>query len=94
MIFKYEMICKELLKLNNVAIASKFGSKISEDAAKMVAKKLLSKKIKVYTIAPVEMSGAKQIESLDQLTKVKLDFLDFKLAFPGNLNNKIRSSGP
>ena len=38
----------------------------------MVAKKLLSKKINVYTIAPVEVGGAKQIESLDQLSKVKL----------------------
>ena len=69
------------MKLNNVAIVSKFGSKISEDAAKMVTKKLLSKKIKVYTIAPVEMSGAKQIESLDQLTKVKLDFLNLDYHF-------------
>ena len=61
------------LKLNKVVIVSKFGSKISENAAKMVAKKLLSKKINVYTIAPVEVGGAKQIESLDQLSKVKLD---------------------
>ena len=61
------------MKLNKVVIVSKFGSKISENAAKMVAKKLLSKKINVYTIAPVEVGGAKQIESLDQLSKVKLD---------------------
>ena len=51
------------MKLNKVVIVSKFGSKISEDAARMVAKKLLSKKINVYTIAPVEVDGAKQIES-------------------------------
>ena len=56
-----------------MAIVSKFGSKISEDAAKMVAKKLLSKKITVYTIAPVNVTGAKQVESLEKLNKVKLD---------------------
>ena len=61
------------MKLNKVVIVSKFGSKISEDAAKMVAKKLLSKKIIVYTIAPVEVNGTNQVESLDQLTKTKLD---------------------
>ena len=73
MIFKYEITCKERLKLNKVVIVSKFGSKISEDAAKMVARKLLSKKIGVYTIAPVEVEGSNQIESLEQLSKVKLD---------------------
>ena len=56
-----------------MAIVSKFGSKISEDAAKMVTKKLLSKKITVYTIAPVNVTGAKQVESLEKLNKVKLD---------------------
>ena len=55
------MICKERLKLNKVAIVSKFGSKISENAAKKVAEKLLLKKIIVYTIAPVEVDGAKQV---------------------------------
>ena len=61
------------MKLNKVAIVSKFGSKISEDAAKVVTKKLLSKKITVYTIAPVNVTGAKQVESLEKLNKVKLD---------------------
>ena len=61
------------MKLNKVAIVSKFGSKISEDAAKVVTKKLLSKKITVYTIAPVNVPGAKQVESLEKLNKVKLD---------------------
>ncbi len=56
-----------------MAIVSKFGSKISEDAAKVVTKKLLSKKITVYTIAPVNVTGAKQVESLEKLNKVKLD---------------------
>ena len=63
------------MKLNKVAIVSKFGSKISEDAAKMVAKKLLSKKISVYTIAPVEVTDAKQVESLEELHKIKLDLV-------------------
>ena len=61
------------MKLNKVVIISKFGSKISEDAAKQVAKKLLSKRINVYTIAPVEVDDAKQVESLDKLSKIKLD---------------------
>ena len=63
------------MKLNKVAIVSKFGSKISEDAAKKVAKKLLSKKIRVYTIAPVDVDGTKQVESLDDLSKIKLDLV-------------------
>jgi hypothetical protein len=37
------------LKLENVVIVSKFGSKDSEDAAKDVAKKLLEKKVQ-YTL--------------------------------------------
>ena len=61
------------MKLNKVAIISKFGSKISEDAAKKVAKKLLAKKIQVYTIAPVDVDKTKQGESLEVLSKVKLD---------------------
>lgn len=61
------------MKLNKVAIISKFGSKISEDAAKKVAKKLLAKKIQVYTIAPVDVDKTKQVESLEVLSKVKLD---------------------
>ena len=61
------------MKLNKVAIVSKFGSKISEDAAKKVAKKLLAKKIQVYTIAPVDVDETKQVESLEVLSKVKLD---------------------
>ena len=65
------------MKLNKVVIVSKFGSKISEDAAKQVAKKLLSKKIDVYTIAPVEVDNAKQVESLDKLSKIKLDWKSF-----------------
>ena len=55
------------MKLKNVAIVSKFGSKISEDAAKLISKKLLAKKSKVTTISPVKVAGAKQVESLDEL---------------------------
>ena len=60
------------LKLNNVAVVSKFGSKASEDAGKKVAKKLLSKKAKVYTIAPVKVDGAIQVESMEELRSKKL----------------------
>ena len=61
------------MKLNKVAIVSKFGSKISEDAAEMISKKLVAKKLKVYTIAPVSVSGAEKVESLEELSKIKLD---------------------
>ena len=63
------------MKLKNVAIVSKFGSKISEDAAKAITKKLLAKKLKVTTISPVLVTGAKQVESLDELHKIKLDLV-------------------
>ena len=61
------------LKLQNVAVVSKVGNKESEKAATSVAKKLLKKKSKVYTIAPIQVDGAKQIETLEELKKVKLD---------------------
>ena len=61
------------MKLNKVAIVSKFGSKISEDAAEMISKKLIAKKIKVYTIAPVSVTGSEKVESLEELSKIKLD---------------------
>ena len=67
------MIWRDCLKLNKVAIVSKFGSKISEDAAEMISKKLVAKKLKVYTIAPVSVSGAEKVESLEELSKIKLD---------------------
>ena len=51
------------MKLENVAIVSKVGSKDSEESAINVAKKLLAKKITVYTISPVNVEGAKQIET-------------------------------
>lgn len=63
------------MKLNKIAIVSKFGSKVSEDAAVLVTKKLLPKKIVVYTIAPVNVTGAKQVKSLEELSKIKLDLV-------------------
>ena len=56
------------MKLNKVAIVSKFGSKVSEDAAEMISKKLIAKKISIYTISPVSVSGAKKVESLEELS--------------------------
>ncbi|QDI88500.1 NAD(+)/NADH kinase [Candidatus Nitrosopumilus sp. SW] len=63
------------LKLQNVAVVSKVGNKESEKAAMDVAKKLLAKKSKVYTISPIKVEGAKQIETLEDLKKIKLDLV-------------------
>ncbi len=63
------------MKLNTVAVVSKFGSKESEDAGRKVAKKLLAKKAEVYTIAPVSVGGAKQVESVEELRNKKLDLV-------------------
>ncbi len=63
------------MKLNKVAVVSKFGSKESEDAGRKVAKKLLSKKIEVFTIAPVSVTGAKKVESTEELKNKKLDLV-------------------
>ena len=49
------------VKVKNVAIVSKFGSKISEDAAVVITKKLVDNNSKVITISPVQVSGAKQV---------------------------------
>ena len=56
-------------------MVSKVGSKDSEEAARDVAKKLLSKKITVYTILPIKIEGAKQIETLEEIKKIKLDLV-------------------
>ena len=61
------------MRLKKVAIVSKVGSKDSENAAKDVAKKLLAKKAEVYTISPVDVEGAKKVETLEELKKEKLD---------------------
>ena len=58
-----------------MAVVSKFGSKISEEAGKKVAKKLLAKKIEVYTIAPVSVSGAQKVEIAEELKNKKLDLV-------------------
>ena len=63
------------MKLQNVAVVSKVGNKESEQAAKDVTKKLITKKSKVYTISPVKVEGAKEIESLEELKKIKLDLV-------------------
>ena len=58
-----------------MAIVSKVGSKDSEQAAKDVTKKFLAKKSIVFTISPIEVEGAKQIETLEELKKEKLDLV-------------------
>ena len=63
------------MKLNKVGVVSKFGSKESEEAAKKVAKKLIAKKIEVFTIAPVSVLGAKKVETIEELKNKKLDLV-------------------
>ncbi len=58
-----------------MAIVSKVGSKDSEQAARDVTKKFLAKKSKVFTISPIMVEGAKQIETLEELKKEKLDLV-------------------
>ncbi len=56
-----------------MAVVSKVGSKEAEDAAKKVAKKLLAKKARVFTVSPVEVEGAKKVGDLEELKTAKLD---------------------
>ncbi len=61
------------MDLNNVAVVSKFGSKEAEEAARKVAKKLLARKARIYTVSPVEVEGAKKVNELEDLKTTKLD---------------------
>ncbi|WKT57055.1 NAD(+)/NADH kinase [Candidatus Nitrosotenuis chungbukensis] len=63
------------MKLNRVAIVSKFGSEESENVAKKVAKKFLANKAEVFTIAPVFVEGAKKIDTVDEISDKKLDLV-------------------
>jgi len=63
------------LKLNRVAIVSKFGSEESENAARKVAKKFLANKAEVFTISPVSVEGAKKMETFDDISDKKLDLV-------------------
>ena len=63
------------MKLNRVAIVSKFGSEESENTAKKVARKFLANKAEVFTIAPVFVEGAKKIETVDDISDKKLDLV-------------------
>jgi len=63
------------LKINKVAIVSKFGSIKAEKAAKTIAVKLLVQKFQVYTISPVLVNRAKKVDSLEDLKKIKLDLV-------------------
>ena len=56
-----------------MAVVSKFGSKEAEDAAKKVARKLLGKKSEVFTISPVEVDGAKKVNTVEELRATNLD---------------------
>ncbi len=56
-------------------MVSKVGSKDSEQAAKDITKKLLAKKSTVYTISPIDVEGAKKVETLEELKKEKLDLV-------------------
>ena len=63
------------MKINKIAIVSKLGSKKAENAVKGIATKLLKQKFKVYTISPVLVKGAKKVNSLEDLRKIKLDLV-------------------
>ncbi len=63
------------MKLSKVAVVTKFGSKESEEAGKKIAKKLLSKKAQVFTVSPVKVEGAEQVESMEELREGKLDLV-------------------
>lgn len=63
------------MKLNRVAIVSKFGSEESENAARKVAKKFLADKAEVFTVAPVIVEGAKKVEDTEELANKKLDLI-------------------
>jgi NAD+ kinase len=56
-----------------VAVVSKFGSKEAEDAAKKIARKLVGKKSEVFTISPVEVDGAKKVNTIEELRSTNLD---------------------
>ena len=56
-----------------MAVVSKVGSREAEDAARKVAKKLLGKRARVYTVSPVEVEGAKKIVDLEELEGERLD---------------------
>ncbi len=63
------------MKLNRVAIVSKFGSEESENAARKVAKKFLANRAEVFTISPVSVEGAKKMETFDDISDKKLDLV-------------------
>ena len=63
------------MKLNRVAVVSKFGNKEAEEAAIKVAKKFLAKKATVFTISPVSVQNCKKIEAAKELKKEKLDLV-------------------
>ena len=63
------------MKINKVAIVSKFGSKKSEQAAEGIVEKLLKQKFKVYTVSPISVKGAQKVNSLEDLRKIKLDLV-------------------
>lgn len=56
-------------------MVSKFGSKEAEEAGKKIAKKLITKKIQVFTIAPISITGATQVETAKELKNKKLDLV-------------------
>ncbi len=63
------------MKLEKVAIVGKFGSKSSEEAAVMVAKKFLAKKCTVFTISPVSVAGARKVGAISDLRAERPDLV-------------------
>ena len=63
------------MKVNRVAVVSKFGINQVENASQKVVKNFLSKKSTVVTISPVSVQGCKKVETMQDLKKEKLDLV-------------------
>lgn len=55
------------MRLDNIAIVSKFGSDDAEKAACDVAEMFLERGSSVYMVSPVSVSGTKQIDTLESI---------------------------
>ena len=61
------------MKIKKVAVISKLGSKEAEEAAKLVVKKFLAKRSKVFLVSSISIEETIKVESIEDLKKEKLD---------------------